>query len=116
MNSNSESPIADRELPALPRVATSPAPGSRRQKAGMNRSVDMEETSNGQYRPIEGFISKVEVAARLGKTARTVEQWMQRGVIPYIKIGNGRRATVLFKWADIEAHLKNNFGVGCNSE
>ncbi len=62
----------------------------------------------------DGFISKVEVARRLGKTARTVEQWMQRGVIPYIKIGKGRRASVLFKWTDIEAHLKANFGVGNN--
>ena len=66
--------------------------------------------------PSECFITKADVAARLGKTARTVEQWMQRGVIPYIKIGKGRRATVLFKWADIEAHLKANYGVGCNSE
>jgi excisionase family DNA binding protein len=58
------------------------------------------------------FIPKAEVARRLGKTARTVEQWMQRGVIPYIKIGKGRRASVLFKWTDIEAHLKANFGIG----
>jgi hypothetical protein len=34
---------------------------------------------------------------------------MRRGVIPYLKLGRGRRATVLFKWADIEAHLKSNF-------
>ena len=58
------------------------------------------------------FISKPEVAARLGMTVRTIEHWMQRGIIPYLKIGRGRRATVLFKWADIEAHLKTNFGVG----
>jgi excisionase family DNA binding protein len=57
----------------------------------------------------ECFISKAEVATRLGKTARTIEHWMQRGVIPYLKLGRGRRATVLFKWADIEAHLKSNF-------
>lgn len=62
----------------------------------------------------DGFISKVEVARRLGKTARTVEQWMRRGIIPYLKIGKGRRATVLFKWTDIEAHLKTNYGVGVN--
>jgi hypothetical protein len=60
------------------------------------------------------FISKADVAVRLGKTVRTVEQWMLRGVIPFIKIGKGRRATVLFKWNDIEAHLKSNFGVGFN--
>ena len=58
------------------------------------------------------YISKTEVAARLGMTARTIEHWMARGIIPHLKIGRGRRATVLFKWADIEAHLKNNFGVG----
>ena len=60
------------------------------------------------------FISKIEVAARLGKTVRTVEQWMRQGIIPHITIGKGRRATVLFKWADIESHLKANFGVGFN--
>ena len=60
------------------------------------------------------FISKTEVARRLGKTARTIEHWMKRGVIPHLKIGKGRRATVLFKWADIEAHLKTNYGVGGN--
>jgi excisionase family DNA binding protein len=62
----------------------------------------------------DGFISKAEVARRLGKTARTVEQWMRRGIIPYLKIGKGRRATVLFKWPDIEAHLKTNYGIGVN--
>lgn len=58
------------------------------------------------------FISKTDVAIRLGKTPRTIEHWMREGFIPYIKIGKGRRATVLFKWADIEAHLKANYGVG----
>ena len=61
--------------------------------------------------PADSFISKTEVARRLGKTARTIEHWMKRGVIPYLKLGKGRRATVLFKWTDIEAHLKSHFGV-----
>ena len=65
-------------------------------------------------RAVECFISQTEVATRLGMTARTIEHWMQRGIIPYLKIGRGRRATVLFKWADIEAHLKANYGVGTN--
>jgi excisionase family DNA binding protein len=59
----------------------------------------------------ERYLSKLEVAARFGMTARTIEHWMRRGVIPYLKIGKGRRATVLFKWTDIEAHLKANYGV-----
>ena len=62
----------------------------------------------------ECFITKTEVATRLGMTARTIEHWMQRGIIPYLKIGKGRRATVRFKWADIESHLKTNYGVGPN--
>jgi excisionase family DNA binding protein len=62
----------------------------------------------------ERYLSKMEVAARLGMTARTIEHWMARGIIPYLKIGRGRRATVLFKWADIETHLKSNFGSGQN--
>ena len=62
----------------------------------------------------ERYLTKMEVAARLGMTARTIEHWMARGIIPYLKIGRGRRATVLFKWADIEAHLKSNFGSGKN--
>jgi excisionase family DNA binding protein len=64
--------------------------------------------------PENNYISKTEVAVRLGMTARTIEHWMQRGIIPYLKIGKGRRATVLFKWSDIEAHLKANYGAGSN--
>ena len=60
----------------------------------------------------ERYLSKLEVAARFGMTARTIEHWMARGVIPHFKIGKGRRATVLFKWTDIEEHLKTNFGSG----
>lgn len=49
----------------------------------------------------EGFIGKPEVAKRLNKTLRTVDNWMQRGLIPYFKIGR----SVSFKWSDVEAHL-----------
>jgi excisionase family DNA binding protein len=49
----------------------------------------------------EGYISKPEVAKRLNKTLRTVDNWMQRGILPYFKIGR----SVVFKWSDVEAHL-----------
>ena len=52
-------------------------------------------------RAAEPFINKEEVAARLGKTLRTVDNWMQRGLLPYYKIGR----SVAFKWSDVEAHL-----------
>ena len=78
----------------------------------MKTGNNLESLALNQPRVADNYISKAEVAARLGMTARTIEHWMQRGIIPYLKIGRGRRATVLFKWADIEAHLKANFGAG----
>jgi excisionase family DNA binding protein len=76
-------------------------------KPAQEIKVENEPRNAGDW-----LISKTDVAQRLGKTPRTIEHWMRQGVIPYIKIGKGRRATVLFKWADIEAHLKANYGVG----
>jgi len=49
----------------------------------------------------EGFIDKPEVARRLNKTIRTVDNWMQLGLLPYYKIGR----SVVFKWSDVETHL-----------
>ena len=58
----------------------------------------------------EGYITKEEVAKRLKKTVRTVENWQRRGFLPFIKAGR----SVLFKWSDCEAHLQKNFRV-CRS-
>lgn len=55
----------------------------------------------------EGYITKEEVARRLKKTIRTVENWQRRGFLPFIKAGR----SVLFKWSDCEAHLQKNFRV-----
>jgi len=60
----------------------------------------------------DGYITKPEVAALCRKKPRTIERWMEAGIIPYLKLGKGRRATVLFKWPDIEAALQAKFGVG----
>jgi excisionase family DNA binding protein len=49
----------------------------------------------------EPFVSKPEVARRLGKTLRTVDNWMRRGFLPYYKIGR----SVSFKWSEVAAHL-----------
>ena len=55
----------------------------------------------------EGYITKVEVARRLKKTVRTVENWQKRGFIPFIKAGR----SVLFSWPDVQAHFQKNFRV-----
>ena len=75
-------------------------------------STDTAAPNASLIPPGERYLSKMEVAARLGMTVRTVEHWMRRGIIPYVKIVKGRRATVLFKWAEIETHLRKCFGVG----
>ena len=49
----------------------------------------------------EEFISKTEVARRLKKRTRTIENWMKQGLLPYYKINH----SVAFKWSEIEAHL-----------
>jgi hypothetical protein len=44
------------------------------QKYETPQFMGLESTSNGQLRTNDCFISKADVAVRLGKTARTVEQ------------------------------------------
>jgi predicted DNA-binding transcriptional regulator AlpA len=51
--------------------------------------------------PVEEFINKAEVARRLKKTVRCIDNWMSRGFLPYYKIGR----SVSFKWSEIEAAL-----------
>jgi excisionase family DNA binding protein len=51
--------------------------------------------------PTEIFIDKSEVAQRLQKTQRSIDNWMKLGILPYYKIGR----SVLFKWSEVEAHL-----------
>lgn len=49
----------------------------------------------------EGFITKPEVAKRLGKTLRTVDNWMSRGLLPYYKIGR----SINFRLSEVQIHL-----------
>ncbi len=67
----------------------------------MNPNQTSQIPAGGQ--PVEGFINKVELARRLGKKLRTVDNWMRRGLLPYYKIG-GR--SVSFRWNEVVEHLK----------
>ena len=58
--------------------------------------------SNSDAGP-EVFIKKREVARRLQKQVRTVDNWMKRGLLPYYKIGR----SVSFKWSEVEEHLRD---------
>lgn len=55
----------------------------------------------------ESYITKEEVAKRLKKTVRTVENWQRKGILPFVKAGR----SVLFKWSDVVEHLQSNFRV-----
>ncbi len=52
----------------------------------------------------EGFIGKAEVARRIKKSVRSVDNWMAAGYLPYYRIGR----SILFKWSEIEAALAQN--------
>jgi predicted DNA-binding transcriptional regulator AlpA len=49
----------------------------------------------------EPYINKREVARRMGRTTRTVDNLMRRGLIPYYKLGY----SVAFRWSEIQSHL-----------
>ena len=54
---------------------------------------------------LEIFIGKGEVAKRLNRSLKTVNQWMKRGILPYYKLGH----RVSFRWSEVVAHLEANY-------
>jgi excisionase family DNA binding protein len=50
----------------------------------------------------ETLLDKSEIARRLNKSARTVDDWMKRGRLPYIKVGR----SVLFRWGAVLEKLE----------
>jgi hypothetical protein len=47
------------------------------------------------------LLTKKELARKLKKSVRSIENWMKLGYLPYIKIGH----SVLFKWCDVSKAL-----------
>ena len=50
---------------------------------------------------IDPMLNKRELAARMRFSVRAVDNWMKRGLIPYLKIGR----SVRFRWSEVERHL-----------
>ena len=69
-------------------------------------AIQIEKEPINGHEP-EGYITKEEVAKRLKKTVRTVENWQRKGILPFVKAGH----SVLFKWAEVEAHFHEHFRV-----
>ena len=53
------------------------------------------------------FLTKEELAKRLKKTVRTIENWQRKGILPFVKAGR----SVLFNWPDVKTHLQRHFRV-----
>jgi excisionase family DNA binding protein len=49
----------------------------------------------------DSLLTKRNLAPRLKCSVRTVDEWMRKGRLPYIKVGK----TVRFRWADVVAKL-----------
>jgi excisionase family DNA binding protein len=47
------------------------------------------------------LLTKQNLAPRLKCSVRTVDEWMRRGRLPYIKVGKAVR----FRWGDVLAKL-----------
>jgi hypothetical protein len=76
-------------------------------------SNDEHRTNGESERPNDpGFTTKRDVAARMHKSEKTINRLMAEGKIPYLKIGSGKQATVLFDWEDVKASLKRHYGKG----
>ena len=63
-----------------------------------------ENETNPTAGTAEDFIGKPEIARRLNKTVRTVDNWMKRGILPYYKLGH----SVVFRWSEVESYLHAN--------
>lgn len=58
-----------------------------RQRTQMTTNPNHQRESAARAVAFEPFINKPEVARRLGKRVRTIDNWMQQGLLPYYKIG-----------------------------
>ena len=68
---------------------------------------------------VEPFITKGELARRLGTSVATVDGWMEQGIVPFYK----PKFSVRFRWSEVQRHWWEHYRVcarrplpgGCNS-
>ena len=74
--------------------------GSRHPKTSFSGHMTKETLMNGN-RPV--WVGKLALASFFGVSVRTTTNWMQRRVIPYVKIGR----TLRFNLADCERAVRS---------
>lgn len=67
--------------------------------------VNTKSNTGEQSLAAADYITKKEIAERLRKTPRTIELWMKRGYLPFLKIGR----SVTFHWPTVQAHLNAHY-------
>ena len=55
----------------------------------------------------EGYVDKRLLARQLGRTVRSIDTYMAKGIIPFYKLGR----TVMFKWSEVDQHIQAHFRV-----
>ena len=71
---------------------------------GMNLGCKHEERM-AEHNQSSEYIGKTGVGQRLHRSTRTIEKWMKRGYLPYLRVGR----SVLFHWPTVERHLNENY-------
>jgi hypothetical protein len=73
-----------------------------------NITVDgLQPPPGGAASGVEGYINKRALARQLGRTVRSIDTYMAKGIIPFYKLGR----TVVFKWSEVDEHIKAHFRV-----
>lgn len=78
----------------------------REAKAGPNAAGPVSSGIN-LLTPAEGWVGKKEAAKHFNVSQRTLQNWMKKGVIPYVRIGRNVR----FKLSDVDQAVKRRLEV-----
>jgi hypothetical protein len=92
--------IAEQQDSAPAQVGTLSA---QKEKVSADMIANMDNQA-GPLSPVENFITKKEVARRLGRGVRTIDSWKQLGLIPYYKVGK----CVYFRWSEVQDAIARN--------
>jgi hypothetical protein len=72
--------------------------------------TSLQPAPTGEGTSVEPYITKAEVAGRLGRTPRCVELMMARGILPFYRWDS----QPAFRWSEVQLALTKYFHVGCD--
>jgi excisionase family DNA binding protein len=72
-------------------------------RTGIPSSLSPDATS---HKPIEGWVTKKDVAKHLNISVRSVNNWMSKGVLPHIRLGQKR---IFFKLSEVDEAINRQF-------